>query len=147
MIWADAVGELESLGYQVTVNGDKFKYAYHGQGNLPREKIASLLAILKAHKDKILRDPYFLIGQTFEEVNRAWEPGALAWAKGRTGFWKKMNSLEDKISEKALKRDIPALKEALGVYKSLLLGMVKEFRAREEQNSLFHLPPKAGKEK
>ena len=147
MIWAKAVGELESLGYQVTLNGDRLKYAYHGQGNLPREKIASLLAILKAHKDKFLRDPYFLIGQTFEEVNRAWEPGALAWAKSRTGFLEEMTSLEERISEKALNRDIPALREALGDYKNLLLGIVKEFRAREEQNSLFLLPPKAGKEK
>jgi hypothetical protein len=82
-------------------------------------------------------DPMALINQTFEEIDQAWQPGALAWAKKKSGFWQKMISLEERISEAALNREIPALKQTLEEYRTLMMGMIEEFKNVGRQESLF----------
>jgi hypothetical protein len=50
MHWRDAVDRLRSLGYSVTLEEGKIRYAYCRKGNPSRDEIIPLLEVLKVHK-------------------------------------------------------------------------------------------------
>ena len=121
--WMDALNKLRFLGYQITLDKGKLRYAYQRNDSPLHNETTPLLEVLKAHKAEILKDPYFLIEQTIQEINKAWKPGTLSGLKPLPGAWQRMLSLEDQISRKALAGDIDGLKKALEKYKGLFSVM------------------------
>lgn len=140
--WIDVLDKLQSLGYIITLDGEKLKYAYHGKGNPSKDEISPLLEILMANKGEILNDPYFLIEQAIQEINETYQPEFLKWRKAnKPGEWERMLILERSINEMALGSNLKGLREALDEYQGLIFAMVKEFKAVKEkkEQGMFNL--------
>lgn len=138
--WMDAIEKLRSRGYSMNLDGGKLRYAYRGKGSNPlQDEITPLLKVLKVHKKQILNDPYFLIEQTLEEINGAWQPGTQEWMKkSRPEDWRGMVALEEKINQMAVKGEVEGLNETLGQYEALILNMVGIFKTpKGETGDLF----------
>lgn len=52
--WTDAIDKLTSLGYRITLDGEKLRYAYQGKNNPSQNEITPLLEVLKSHKAQVL---------------------------------------------------------------------------------------------
>lgn len=137
--WMDAIDKLRFFGYSITLEEGKLKYAYREEGNPPQDEITPLLEVLKAHREEILNDPYFLVEQTLCELNERWEPGALKWMeRNQPKDLERMKTLEEKINQLALDGNLSGLKGALEDYKGLMLGIVKALGASKRgQKALF----------
>lgn len=89
---------------------------------------------LKAHKGAILKDPYFLIDQTVEEINRGYKPGTLEWMKAnRPDEWGEILTLEQRVNEMAFRDDLDDLRGALNSYRELIFSMLKRFKTQKEK--------------
>jgi hypothetical protein len=131
--WMDAIDKLRLLGYSVSLDGERLRYAYQGMDNPRQDEIIILFEVLKAHKAEILKDPCFLIEQTTQELNKAWKPGALTKLKSKPEERIRMLDIENKVNEVALARDIDGLKKALKKYK----GLFSVMDSGEVQRNLF----------
>ena len=99
--------------------------------NLMEKYRARLNEVLK---EEIFYDSYLLIEKTLQEINRAWESGAIEWMKAnRPNEWGTMLTLEGRVNELALGSDTEGLKRALSEYPGLILGMVREFKTLKEK--------------
>ena len=73
------------------------------------------------------------IDATLREIAQAYQTGTLAWMKvNRPNDWGNMVALEGRVNEMALGSDTEGLKRALSDYQSLILTMVREFKALTE---------------
>ena len=98
--------------------------------NLMEKYRARLNEVLK---EEIFYDSYLLIEKTLQEINRAWESGAIEWMKAnRPNEWGTMLTLEGRVNEMALGSDTEGLKRALSEYQSLIITMVKDYKALKE---------------
>jgi hypothetical protein len=58
-----------------------------------------------------------LIDETLREINRNYKPGLLPWLKRKPEQWGKIQELEARINQTALKQDKNGLTVALEAYK------------------------------
>jgi len=137
--WRDVIVELIHLGCSIRISGDNLQVRWEGRGSLPsQEKFSSLVEILKAHKEEILNNPYFLIDQTLKEINEIWQPGFLNYLKfSRPGEWERVLRLEERINQCVFKGDLNELKKSLSEYRELITGIVKQFRISGKQKELL----------
>ncbi len=115
--WMDAIDKLISLGYWIILEGQKLRYAYQGKDNPPQAEITSLLEVLKAHKADILNDPYFLIEQTIQTINRQWKPGTIKRLTPEA--WERVRRIEGEINRCAFAKDTEKLKKAVKEYEGI----------------------------
>lgn len=70
---------------------------------------------------------------TIEEITRDYQSGTLPWMKvNRPNDWGDMLTLEGRVNEMALGGNIEGLKRALSEYQSLIITMVKDYKALKE---------------
>jgi hypothetical protein len=103
------------------------------------EKALQLIA--QSRRQEVSDNPHFLIDQSIREINKAWESGAIEWMKAnRPNNWANILTLEGKVNEMTLRSDTEGLKRALSDYQSLILNMVREFKALKEtkEQGLFN---------
>jgi hypothetical protein len=137
--WTEALSQLRALGYEIAVNGGKLTYAYQGKDFPSPDQVIALIEVLKAHKQEIINDPYFLLSQTLREINEAWVPGTLEWVK-RTNpnDFERMVAFEGDINRIALEGNVNRLVEALRNYKELMISVAEAFKApKGETADLF----------
>jgi hypothetical protein len=88
-----------------------------------------------------LNDPYFLIEQTFQEINEGWVPGTLEWIKqNNPERWREVVKLERDITQMAVNGDKTGSTKVLEAYKTFYREAIKMFRApKGETGDLFHM--------
>jgi len=122
--WIEALNKLWMLGYEISLNEGRLKYAYQGKDSPLPDQIVPLIEVLKVRKEEIINDPYFLIDLTIREIDEVWRPGTLEWVKrARPRDWERMLTVEGKINRVALEENVDALREALRTYKELMVSM------------------------
>jgi hypothetical protein len=144
--WLVAIDKLQSLGYSIMLTDGKLRYTYRGKDAPPQNEITHLFEVVKAHKQEILNDPYFLIEQTLEEINGAWIPGILEWmGRSQPTDWKRLLALEAMINKRALSGDAEGIGTVLEDYRHLLQRMTKAFSSMGKQTNLFDTLKKGDK--
>jgi len=92
------------------------------------------IALKVKTRGEIQDNPHGLIDRTLQEMNEAYKAGTLEWMKvNKPDRWGKMLILERRINGMALEGNMDGLRGALNEYQSLILGMVKEFKAPKEK--------------
>jgi hypothetical protein len=125
-LWKDAIDKFRLCRYSITLDGEKLRYAYQGKDDPPQDEITPLLEVLKAHREEILNDPYFLIEQALQRINEGWESGTLERIKSdRLDEWSKVIALEQRINLAMSEEDLRNLKRALESYQDLLNKLKK----------------------
>jgi hypothetical protein len=120
-LWIDTIDRLRFLGYSIVSKEGRLRYTYRGEGRPSSDEVNPLFNILRTYRGKVLNDPYFLIDQTLEEINRGYLPGAIEHMKqDRPAEWSKVISLEKEINRQALHRNRDKLIKVLNEYAAFL---------------------------
>jgi hypothetical protein len=144
MIWMDALAELDSLGYVLSVDGEKIRYAYQGGGNPNPAQIIPLFEAIKAHKAGVVEHLKKHTGfermfkQALEEINSKYISGAIPYMRGtHPHLWRRLVEMEDKLSEAWLAGIADEFKRNLDEWININLKAIENFQDRDAQGGLF----------
>jgi hypothetical protein len=144
MTWMDALAELDSLGYVLSLDGEKVRYAYQGGGNPNAAQIIPLFETIKARKAlvvehlKRLADFEAMFNQALAEINCQYESGTIPYIRENyPALWQRIIENEARLNDLWLAGETGPFKLAVEEWKNLSFQTIKIFQAREAQESLF----------
>ena len=144
MTWMDALAALESLGYVLSVDGEKIRYAHEGSGNPTTAQITPLFEAIKAQKAQVMKhlkmqaDFEERFNQVLEEINRQYEPGTIRHIRENyPGLWQEIVGAENRLSDSWLIGNTEGFKKDLNGWKNLNLQAIEIFQNRDAQEGLF----------